>query len=362
MTVLPPLVLRADASPQIGTGHVMRCLALGAAWRAAGGAVRLVSYCPAPALQQRIAQTDLQPLFLDTPQQHVQDVMSTLREVVEQQRAAGSPFCWVALDGYHYPAACQRAVQRLGCRLLVIDDMAHHGTYHADVILNQNLGAERHVYRCAGKTVRLLGAQHALLRPEFQAYQAWQRTVPEVATRLLITMGGADPRNTTSRVLQALENPLLADVEARVLIGAANPHAAEVHRRAATLGPRVELLTAAPDMPAAMAWADLAICAAGSTCWELAFMQLPALLLTIADNQVGIAARTSELGLGRALGWDRLVSITQLAEGIDLLRRDAAARAEQSRRGRQAVDGQGAQRVLAAMHSFGPPTLRSGRG
>jgi RimJ/RimL family protein N-acetyltransferase len=98
-----------------------------------------------------------------------------------------------------------------------------------------------------------------------------------------------------------------------------------------------------------MAWADMAIAAGGTTAWELAFMQLPALLLVLADNQEGVAAGIDHFGAARSLGrGDRLDEATIAAEvkkkaaDVALLRRMAA-------QGRRLVDGLGVERILSAM-------------
>jgi UDP-2,4-diacetamido-2,4,6-trideoxy-beta-L-altropyranose hydrolase len=341
LNVQPLLIVRADASPQIGTGHVMRGLALSAAWQSAGGRVAFVTYCTAATLRQRIEGSGARLIALDALQQSPEQVLGTLRDVVEATRDAAPAKPWVALDGYHFPAVCQRAVRRLGCRLLVIDDMAQHPVYHADLLLNQNLGAEQYSYRCGGKTPLLLGSQYVLLRPEFLPWQGWQRNTPPVAANILVTLGGADPRNTTSLVIEALAKLGLPGLKARVIVGAANVHAAEIQRRAAKMGDWIELLSSAPDMPQLMAGADLAVAAAGLTCWELAYMQLPALLLVIADNQEPLAAQAAQAGMAQSLGWARQQTPASLAAAI----RGLCAN-------RRMVDGGGAQRVVAAMRSM----------
>ena len=91
------------------------------------------------------------------------------------------------LDGYHFRPSYQLRVKDSGHPLLVIDDMAHLDHYYADVVLNQNIHAEQLDYSCEPYARMLLGSRYVLLRREFWPWREWQREIPQVAHKVLVT-------------------------------------------------------------------------------------------------------------------------------------------------------------------------------
>ncbi len=96
-----------------------------------------------------------------------------------------------------------------------------------------------------------------------------------------------------------------------------------------------------------VAWADVVVSGAGSTCWEILFMGLPSVVLTLAENQRQIADCLVEQGVAVSLGWYRDVSVEAVAEAIEGLLDDPARRWAMSDAGRVLVDGRGAERLLS---------------
>jgi RimJ/RimL family protein N-acetyltransferase len=107
----------------------------------------------------------------------------------------------------------------------------------------------------------------------------------------------------------------------------------------------VHLLTDVRDMAGLMASADLAVSAAGSTCWELAFMGVPMVVVSLAANQTPMADGLAAAGLALNLGWHEGLSIQRINDALRRLIGDAQLRREMSNRGRECVDGRGADRV-----------------
>ena len=155
---LPPLLLRADASEKIGTGHVMRCLALAGAWQSRGGTAVFVSSCANPTLRERISRSGSE--FISLGPETAGSVSNEGMTSVLSSKTA-----FVVLDGYHFGPEDQRLIQASGHNVAVIDDTAHCGRYDAEMILNQNLGAQRLKYVCPPETLLLLGPSYSLLRP-----------------------------------------------------------------------------------------------------------------------------------------------------------------------------------------------------
>ena len=354
MTVAAKLLVRADADDRIGTGHVMRCLALAQAWQAAGGQVVFLSRCPVPKLRERIRASSAELILLDHPHPHPADLSAVLAwlDQAGSHTAPAAP-SWVVLDGYHFDAEYQRAVRAAAARLLVIDDAAQLPHYHAELLLNQNLGAEQLDYACDDDTTCLLGCRYAMLRPEFHVRTSLRRETPPIARKLLVTLGGADPKNATCTVLRALARLDVPAWEAKVVVGSANLHAARLREQLRHIPAGAELLTEVTDMRELMAWADLAVSAAGTTCWESAVMGLPAAVLVVAENQRLLAERLSEAGVATYLGRSEDLTPEQLADALSALCHDRGRRRRQSEAGRTLVDGCGVERVVAVMHALG---------
>ena len=342
------LLIRVDANVGMGTGHVMRMIALAQAWRQSGGEAVFLCSDITPPLEQRIQQEDFQLEKISATSGCVDDLEATMAAV--SRIAKGNQSLAVALDGYQFCAGFQLGVKKAGCRLLVVDDYGHADAYHADIVLNQNISAreELHSRRNDG-TQLLLGPRFALLRREFVDHRGWVRAIPNEAKKLLVTLGGADAENVTKKVIDALAGSAL---EVKVVVGGSNPHLPSLRQAAEAASggeTRVELVLNAPEMPALMQWADMAVAAGGSTSWELAFTGLPSLFIILADNQEANARELERRGFGLCLGRHSEFDAGTLRKALDYLADDSALRAKFAACGKDMVDGRGARRVVSVL-------------
>ena len=344
------LYIRADADSKIGTGHLMRCIALAQAWQDRRGNVTFISHCESEALRQRIIDEGFDFMPIERPHPDPYDLSQTLLHL---KHLSHFPFpispVWLVLDGYHFDSDYQLNVKKTDNKLLVIDDMAHLPHYYADIILNQNLHANDLHYVCEPYTRLLLGTKYVLLRREFLKWRGWKRQIQKVAKKVLVTLGGADPENATLKVIQALQLVNIDGLEAAVVVGASNPHYDELQRAVQASRLSIRLETNASNMPELMAWADFAVSAAGTTAWELMFMGLPALLTAAADNQEPIARSVADAGAAiwidhKSAEWTQL-----LVERVSQFSSDYALRLEMSKKGKKLVSGKGCKRIISAM-------------
>ena len=201
---LPNLLLRADADPAQGAGHVMRCLALGESWHREGGQVTLLSSRLNPALRKRTETLGIDLAEIPMPHPDTSDLRSSFIALEKASRES-TELPWVVLDGYHFDTVYQSLLRSAGWRLMLIDDTAHLLRYDADIILNHGLDAQRLTYNCAPDTLLLLGTRFALLRSEFQRQRGVIGSCPDFACKILVSLGGSDAENITLKIIEALE-------------------------------------------------------------------------------------------------------------------------------------------------------------
>lgn len=331
----PALLVRADAMPGMGSGHIMRCRALIAAARKAGLSVLPGGRCGIDWLRPLLEQEQYVFFEGNCPEQESPGVLLAQLEHMAKKLSRPLETCAAVLDGYHFTVACQTAVRATVRALLVVDDDHHLPSYACDILVNQNPGAEAYSYRGDIRSV-LLGPRYALLRPEFYN----PPPVSAQAADILLSLGGGDFSCRLPSLASELLIPQMQGKRLRILAGGMPPHAVQKVFEKTPL--HFTVVHRVDDMPALLADTALCITAGGSTCLELCRMGVPFLTVEIAQNQHRICE-----WLERHAYAPRLT-----AAGLATFLTDASLRQERALQLRQLVDGKGAERVIRGLRTF----------
>ncbi|NHA15464.1 UDP-2,4-diacetamido-2,4,6-trideoxy-beta-L-altropyranose hydrolase [Thioalkalivibrio sp. XN279] len=343
----PRIVFRADASLEIGTGHVMRCLALAEALRERGAACE---FACRELPGHRIEEIQRRGFPV-----HVGDTFQ-LGGQSEGQAGDGAPADWLVVDHYGLDARWERQQRPAARSIMVIDDLADR-PHDCELMLDQTLGRAPGDYdRLVPDGCELLcGPEFALLRPEFAELRprSLARRAGGGLARILVTMGGIDKDNATGLVLEALDaGGLPPNVAVTVVMGSRAPSLSQVRVQATRLPFPVEIAVDVNDMAERMAASDFAIGAAGSTSWERCCMGLPSALVVLADNQAKVCRELVAAGAAFELGAPGDIART-LPPIIATITHEPATLQKMSAAAAAICDGLGAQRVAAALLADG---------
>lgn len=344
-TSAPRVLFLADAGPQVGGGHVMRCLTLARALVARGAECAFVESRAAAPILRRFgwpAQTLLAMLDADA----LPDLVRRGCDFADRFGADA-----VVVDHYGAGAEAEVALRGDGRRIVVLDDLADR-RHACDLIVDPGFGRRREPYdrlvepACVG----LFGPSYALVRPEFAA--ARRRALSRRARhgpvrRALVALGLTDVGGITGRVVNALA-PLLDDARLDIVLGDGAPSLAAL-REAAHGDRRLRLWVDSPDMASLMADADIAIGAGGSSTWERAVVGLPSATVVLAENQRAMVGQLAAASLTLAVDAAAPGFEDHLREAWARLAADPTLRWRLAERTADLCDGHGADRVAEAV-------------
>ncbi|MFO7528383.1 MAG: UDP-2,4-diacetamido-2,4,6-trideoxy-beta-L-altropyranose hydrolase [Marinobacter sp.] len=359
------VAFRVDASIEIGTGHVMRCLTLADEFKRQGHQCIFICREHEGHLGELIARKGYELYLLAGSRYAEEKPTAEMNKAhvgwlgVPWQRDAEQTFevlsameaDWLVVDHYALDARWERHVAAAVGRVLVIDDLADRN-HECSLLLDQNLGRAASDYdqRVPADCVRMIGPQHALLRPEFASLRErslGRREHPGMK-RILVSLGGVDRNNVTGRVLDALvEAPLPAGTELDIIMGASAPNLAKVRAQAAEMPFRATVQVNVSDMAERMCLADVSIGAAGGTSWERCCLGLPAVLVVLADNQVSGAAALERAGAALVISEPEALQ-AELPSALARMS-DAATLRNMSHAAAEVTTGEGASIVVESM-------------
>lgn len=333
------VAIRADASAELGSGHVVRCRTLARTLAQRGAEITFLSRdCPGNMLA-----------VLGEEGWTVGRLPASLPDEAADSAAAiaalgGTRVDWLVVDHYGLGATWQRRMRSCTGRIMAIDDVADR-PHDCDLLLDQNFSLDpvaRYRGLVPAAAQLCLGPRYALLGGDYAALP--YRTASSQVKRILVSFGGADLADMSGLALAALSAPEFDGLHVDLVAGASYPYRARLEtaaaRRAETavLGPQ-------PTLAGLLAAADLAIGAGGGTTWERARAGVPAVVITIANNQV---PATRDLGTTGALlyaGPTETATIEELRTAVRALLADLNARQRMTETGQRMVDGRGAGRI-----------------
>ena len=312
------IVIRTDASIEIGTGHVMRCLTLANGLAEVGAQVRflcrshngnLIDLIRRLGFEVEVLQAttlvDLQSDSMSDPAHAAWLGCDWHSDARQCHSVLSHKIDWLIVDHYALDQRWERKMRTVCQNIMVIDDLADR-VHDCDLLLDQSMGRSASDYLdiVGTKTRMLLGPKYALLRPEFARWRAnslARRQSPKLR-HILVSMGGVDQNNVTGRVLTALNGcclPLLEKIT--VILGPHAPWRDAVNTAATGMQVPTTVFSGVENMAELMSSCDLAIGAGGTTTWERCILGVPSVLLVLADNQLNIAKHMAQSNAALAI-------------------------------------------------------------
>ncbi|MEL6639235.1 MAG: UDP-2,4-diacetamido-2,4,6-trideoxy-beta-L-altropyranose hydrolase, partial [Bacteroidota bacterium] len=282
-------LILADANPQIGTGHVMRCAILGRHLRERGIAVDYVVADTTAGMQAWIRREGFGLHVLSHTQR---DDAEQLHRYLQQLGSQRSLLLFDSDREAFYRADYQRKLRDYGLGLLMIT-FHNAEAFYVHLLHNQNPLALDTVYHCPLATRQLLGLEYVILKPAYEAlYEASRTKSTARISTILLTFGGSDQWNLTATVLGLLDR-LASPVPLRIIavVGALYRGLDALKKQVAASQHQAELYVQTEEMPRLMYEADLAITSGGLTVWELACCKTLNLVLPTSIREIRTAAK-----------------------------------------------------------------------
>jgi UDP-2,4-diacetamido-2,4,6-trideoxy-beta-L-altropyranose hydrolase len=368
------VLFRTDSSSQIGSGHLVRCLTLARQLIACGGKVQFVCRSLPGALLELCSAQNIPVHQLPAPNPEPnaapdhreydwsRDAEETLALI------GGELFDWIIVDHYGIDERWEKQLRPACRRMMVIDDLANR-RHRCELLLDQNLVSDylnRYRSWVPGECVCLLGPEFAMLQPEYRNCREKVRPRQLPIRRILVYFGGADGYRLTEYTVASLLKPgpeqilldqicldqiCLDQICLDVVLPRDSPQW-EALQRMAGLDSRIRLHGSLPALAPLMAEADLAIGAGGASSWERCCLGLPAIVISLADNQLPIARELQRRGMVDFLGPASQFQPAMLRQAV--LRQLADSRIKhRSLAAMEWVDGLGVYRVLRAIRQIG---------
>jgi UDP-2,4-diacetamido-2,4,6-trideoxy-beta-L-altropyranose hydrolase len=313
------ITIYAAGGPFVGHGHLMRTMTV--AQSLVDGGCR-IDYLIDDHASARIVENNGFSASV------VEDGLQSLLERAPR---------YVLVDSYRVTEEWLGSIAKRQC-VALFDDGCRLKRYAADFVIDSAPYASRLPYRGRDDTVFLLDSEYFPLRAALMV-----RPINTIVDQILITFGGADPDDVSSRVVTLVKSEFPSHNFTVVLggsyCGGLRPGKNE----------RVSIIASPKNLAEHFARACIAIAGAGQTALELAYFGVPSILLRLSPDQEQVAAGLAAQGAALDCGVHATCPDSRIVTSLNQLLAGSAVRRTMKEAGQRVVDGRGAKRVADAL-------------
>lgn len=353
-------LFRVDASYEIGSGHVMRCLTLALKLAEKGFECVFVYRLLPGNLSEYIKSKGFKTLELESRNNTLKNSklnhkhwlgvswQQDVSEINNLIKSHSLKLNWIIVDHYAISLEWEKEMSSYCNNLMVIDDLADR-SHHCSILLDQNLNNDDNRYlNLVPKNCKLLlGPKYSLLRPEFKNFRekSLLRRSNGNLNNILINFGGGDRYNLISKTLKALSKiKISSDIKLNVVYGSMTKKDSKLESVISSLNNEVEVFSFIDNMGKFLSKSDLVIGAGGSSSWERCCLGVPGIILSVAYNQDQIIKNLDEAGAIISIVEDDLMN-GKLKKILDKLKTKNSL-LYYSKNASSITDGNGADKIV----------------
>jgi len=330
------LFIRVDASPEIGIGHIMRCLTLAQELKNNFDKIIFLTRKDSGDFTETIMKNEFEVIFI--PTNNDSDIIKNLITTYSENKN------FLLIDHYDVDSNFESSLKNIFEKIFVIDDLANR-KHDCDLLIDQNYYRDlNHRYKklIQNDTITLLGSKYAIIRPEFRNINKKTIKKNSQIKKILVSFGGSDPTNECKKALDALCSIENNQFEIVAIVGIYN-NKFERLKKLYEKYSNIKIYRHVNDLSQLMLNSDLFIGAGGTTTWERFYMGLPSIVTIISDDQKESIEFLSDMGHVINLGLAKNVTMKTYIQTLQKLNSDLIY--NMSLNNQKLVDGNGSNRI-----------------
>ena len=342
------LFIRVDSSPEIGIGHIMRCLTLAQELKNNFDKVIFLTRKDSDYFMKTITENGFEVFLL--PAQTIKppknlhelnDYSDIIKNLITTYTKNKN---YLLIDHYEVDSDFESSLKNTFEKIFVIDDLANR-KHNCDLLIDQNYYRDlNHRYEklIPNGAITLLGPKYAIIRPEFRRINKKTIKKNSQIKKILVSFGGSDPTNECKKALDALCSIESSQFEIIVVAGIYN-HKFEQLQKLYEKYSHIKIFRHVNDLSRLMLDSDLFIGAGGTTTWERLYMGLPSIVTIISDDQKESTELLSDTKHVINLGLAKYVETKTYVQAIQKSSPDLLY--SMSLNNQKLVDGNGCSRI-----------------